>query len=100
MRIIEARVEPESCIMSDSWRAYLDIKISDKKYTHKMVNHSIHFVDPHDRHVHTQGVGSHSNMQIETVRHEQSNFEVSKLNLLKGNPIYAKKKPRKYNTFD
>ena len=45
-------------------------------------------------------IDSHSNVQMETVRHEQSNFEVSQLNLLKGNPIGAKKKPRKYNTFD
>ena len=58
MKIIEDRVLPESYIMSDSWRAYLDIDTSANKYTHKMINHSVHFVDPNDRNVHTQGVES------------------------------------------
>ena len=77
LKIIEERVEPESVIMSDSWRAYLgwfnkiiaysnilyfnkilDIKTLDKKYTQKMVNHSINFVDPSDRSIHTQKIES------------------------------------------
>jgi len=41
-------------IHSDEWRAYAALR-NNLHYTHKTVNHSIHFVDP-TTHVHTQNI--------------------------------------------
>lgn len=37
---------------------FLDIKTLDKNYKHKMINHSVNFVDPKDRSIHTQKIES------------------------------------------
>jgi transposase-like protein len=57
--IIADSVLPNSTIISDSWKAYTDIRnIPDRKYTHFVINHSHNFVDPLS-HEHTNSIESH-----------------------------------------
>ena len=56
LNIIYKHVAPRSIINSDSWRAYSRISKLDKNYTHKQVNHSLHFVGPDG--THTQKIES------------------------------------------
>jgi transposase-like protein len=45
--LIQRYIRPGSTIFSDEWRAYNGIAtIAGGNYTHRMVNHSQHFVDP------------------------------------------------------
>ena len=54
--IIYDHVAPETVIYSDSWSAYS--KIKDMNYGHKMVNHSLHFVDPSNNQLHSNRIES------------------------------------------
>ena len=48
-------IKPGSAIYSDAWGAYRGLgKINN--YTHKVINHSKHFVDPEDRTIHMQNI--------------------------------------------
>ncbi|XP_068214527.1 uncharacterized protein [Palaemon carinicauda] len=49
-------VHPETTIISDCWKAYKDIK--NQFFQHLTVNHSLHFVNPDDRSVHTNSIES------------------------------------------
>jgi len=54
---IEAHILPGSHIISDGWAAYAHIdQIRHGIYTHAVVVHQHHFVDPNDAQVHTQTV--------------------------------------------
>ncbi len=46
LNLIFNHIDAGSIIYSDMWKAYNDISKLDKNFTHKMVNHSLHFVDP------------------------------------------------------
>ena len=52
--IIQQYIKRGSVIVSDSWRAYHTLK--DHGYTHYVVNHSEHFVDPENPDIHTQNI--------------------------------------------
>ena len=56
--LIVKHVKPLSCIYSDMWRAYNGIENLDQGFVHKMVNHSITFVNEENRDVHTNSVES------------------------------------------
>lgn len=56
--IIRDFVEEGSTIYSDQWRAYVRFFNANPEYTHRMVNHSIEFVNSEDRRVHTQNIES------------------------------------------
>jgi len=51
MSIIRDWIEPGTTVISDSWAAYRNL--GQQGYTHRTVNHSIHFVDP--------TIGAHTN---------------------------------------
>jgi len=51
MSIIRDWIEPGTTVISDSWAAYRNL--DQQGYTHRTVNHSIHFVDPN--------TGTHTN---------------------------------------
>lgn len=53
--IIQEFVLPGSIIVSDLWRAYLNIEELPQLYTHLTVNHSLNFVDPESG-AHTQTI--------------------------------------------
>lgn len=52
--IIKQYIRPGSVIYSDSWHAYS--KLCDEGYTHYMINHQEHFVDPKNPNIHTQNI--------------------------------------------
>ena len=52
--IIKKYILPGSTIVSDGWKAYE--LLGNEGFTHWVVNHSEHFVDPSDAHVHTQNI--------------------------------------------
>lgn len=50
-------IHPGSLIISDGWASYARIsQIQGQNYDHKVVNHSINFVDPNDPNVHTNSI--------------------------------------------
>ena len=52
--IIQKFILPKTIIISDAWRAYN--KLKDYGYEHKIINHSVNFVDPADPSIHTQTI--------------------------------------------
>ena len=52
--LIKKFIRAGSIIVSDRWGAYHTLK--DHGYTHYMINHSEHFVDPADCEIHTQNI--------------------------------------------
>ena len=54
--IIADNIEAGSTVISDGWAAYGGIRNLQQNYEHRWVNHRIHFVDPTDRTIHTQGI--------------------------------------------
>ena len=56
LNIIYKQVAPRSVIKSDCWKSYSRIDKLDKNYTHKQVNHNLHFVAPDG--THTQDIES------------------------------------------
>lgn len=52
--IISSNVNPQSTIITDAWRGYNFLK--NENYQHKIVNHSINFINPEDQNIHTQNV--------------------------------------------
>ena len=66
--IIQASVAPGNIVHSDEWSAYCQIQ-SQTGFTHRTVNHSLHFVSPTG--VHTNNVESYWNrakMKIKAMR--------------------------------
>lgn len=58
LRIIRAHVAPGTIIHSDMWRAYRTVRALRNVAAHRVVNHSLHFVDPVTG-VHTQHIQSY-----------------------------------------
>lgn len=54
LNVIKEKILPGTTIISDCWRAYNCLK--EEGYQHLQVNHSIHFVDPHNPNVHTNTI--------------------------------------------
>ena len=52
--IISKYILPGSVIVSDCWTAYNTL--CEEGYKHWRINHSLNFVDPDDREVHTQNI--------------------------------------------
>ena len=52
--IITKYILPGSVIVSDCWTAYNTL--SEEGYQHWRVNHSLNFVDPEDKAIHTQNI--------------------------------------------
>ncbi|XP_076066108.1 uncharacterized protein LOC143039752 [Oratosquilla oratoria] len=52
--IIKKFIKPGSVVYSDSWRAYK--QLCDQGYSHFVINHKDHFVDPNNPKVHTQNI--------------------------------------------
>ena len=55
MAIIRDWIEPGTTVISDNWAAYRNLE--SEGFTHRTVNHSIHFVDP-DTGAHTNTIES------------------------------------------
>jgi IS1 family transposase len=56
IRVITDNVHPGNKIITDQWRAYEAALTKMPHYYHQTINHSVNFVDPLDRSIHTQGV--------------------------------------------
>jgi transposase-like protein len=69
--LIGENIHAESTIVSDGWRAYGGIKLMKQQYTHQFVNHNMHFVDPADPNVHTQGIEGTWSAIKRSMRHLQ-----------------------------
>ena len=54
--ILIKNIHPESIVISDCWKAYS--KLSQHFAEHKQINHSLQFVDPNDKKVHTNTIES------------------------------------------
>ena len=52
IHLIKKYILPRTTIVSDNWRAYTSIK--EDRYTHWIINHSEHFVDPENNSAHTK----------------------------------------------
>ncbi|XP_076051151.1 uncharacterized protein LOC143031337 [Oratosquilla oratoria] len=52
--IIKKIIKPGTVVYSDSWRAYN--QLCDHGYSHFVINHKKHFVDPNNPKVHTQNI--------------------------------------------
>lgn len=51
--ILRANILPDTTLMTDGWRGYVNM---GNYFDHSTVNHSISFVNPEDRNVHTQKI--------------------------------------------
>jgi hypothetical protein len=58
MAIVRDWIEPGTTVISDCWGVYRDF--GSQGYTHRTINHSINFVDPH--------TGAHTNTTESTWR--------------------------------
>lgn len=57
VNVLKSFVHDNTIIMTDGWRAYKKaLKDMNDTFEHHSVNHSLNFVDPQDRTVHTQNV--------------------------------------------
>jgi transposase-like protein len=54
IRVIADNVLPGTTIITDQWRAYESALNSMPEYNHFTINHSLNFVCPTDRRIHTQ----------------------------------------------
>ncbi|TMS33597.1 hypothetical protein L596_001320 [Steinernema carpocapsae] len=54
--LIGQHIADGSIIVSDGWSSYGGISRMGRRYRHKWVNHSKHFVNPSDPRVHTQSI--------------------------------------------
>ena len=54
--VICENVLPGSKIITDQWRAYNAALEILPEYSHRSINHSLHFIDPNDSTIHTQNV--------------------------------------------
>ena len=52
--LIESNIHPETRIISDNYSVYHPL--GEMGWEHEMVNHSMEFVERHDRSVHTEGI--------------------------------------------
>ena len=52
--LIKKYILPGSVIVSDGWKAYSSLR--NEGYTHWVINHSEHFVDPENPDIHTQNI--------------------------------------------
>uniref|UniRef100_A0A914VW32 ISXO2-like transposase domain-containing protein n=1 Tax=Plectus sambesii TaxID=2011161 RepID=A0A914VW32_9BILA len=73
MPIIQQWVLPGSRVITDQWGAYMGAQgfPANPQYTHVSVNHTLHFVDPNDRTIHTntvEGFWSHSKQKFRKMR--------------------------------
>lgn len=57
LQVILENVEPGTTVITDMWRGYNSLNRNG--FLHKTVNHSLNFVCPGDRNVHTQTIESH-----------------------------------------
>ena len=74
--LIEQHILPGSHIVSDGWAAYAHIEdIRQGIYTHSVIVHQHHFVDPNDAEVHTENV---ENMWMRTKRKLKRQFGTSR----------------------
>ena len=57
--ILQAKIKAKTMIFSDGWRPYR--KIPTLGFRHRWIDHSLHYVDPKDRNLHTNTIeGSNS----------------------------------------
>jgi hypothetical protein len=56
VRVIADNVLPGTTIITDQWRAYVSALNSMPEYDHLTINHSLNFVCPTDRRIHTQSI--------------------------------------------
>jgi transposase-like protein len=52
--IIQAWVHPGTEVLTDEWRAYAQLQANG--FQHRTINHTLHYVDPNDRTLHTNTV--------------------------------------------
>lgn len=52
--LIKKYILPRTTIVSDGWKAYSSI--GNEGYTHWVINHTEHFVDPDNKEIHTQNI--------------------------------------------
>ena len=52
--LIKQFIHPGSTVYSDCWKGYCGL--SEEGFVHSTINHSLHFVDPADKELHTQNI--------------------------------------------
>ena len=65
--LIQQWILPGTRIISDMWAAYGGIQQLQQQYNHDWINHQIHFADPNDRTIHTNGIGKLESINLELV---------------------------------
>lgn len=77
-RLIKKHIRPGTHIISDGWAAYADIPTMNHgryRYTHSVVIHEQHFVDPINADIHTQNI---ENMWMRAKRKLRRQFGTSR----------------------